>query len=209
MALGTISPRTRARTRSTAGRPRREAVLRAVIATADARRDGVLPTDVAGVAQTFADDLDLVAALQLRWHTRLAGHVEAALAAQPMDLEHAVLCAWRRTARDLVGVRLVLDRVHESPADPATTDALAKARGKDWALLAVMSGQAGVHDPEAAEVGHVLELLARASFDPMAVPRSDAPAPGRRRAGGQRRLTTSRRDLIRSRMTRLKGRVAA
>ena len=207
MALGTISPRTR--TRSTDVRPRREAVLRAVVAAADARRDGVLPTDVDGVARTFVDDLDLVAALQLRWHTRLSGRVEAALAGHPLDLEQAVLCAWRRAARDLVGVRLVLDRVHESPGDSATAEALAKARHKDWSLLAVTSGQAGVHDPEAADVGRVLELLARASFDPMAVPRNDAPIPGRRRPGGARRLVGPRHGAIRSRMTRLKERVAA
>ncbi|MGN6576432.1 MAG: hypothetical protein ACTHKG_12150 [Nocardioides sp.] len=212
MALGTISPRNTSRSRSTrnsAGRPRREAVLRAVVATADARRDGVLPTDVDGVAQTFADDLELVAALQLRWHTRLAGHIEAALAAQPMDLEQAVLCAWRRAARELVGIRLVLDRVHESPDDAATAEALSKARHKDWSLLAVMSGQAGVHDPQAAEVGRVLELLARASFDPMAVPPTSVSRPNRRRPGGVRRMAPARHGAIRSRMTRLKERVAA
>ncbi len=209
MALGTVSTRTRTTARTTAERPRREAVLRAVIAATDARRDGVLPTDVDGVAQTFADDLDLVAALQLRWHTRLSGHVEAALAGHPGDAERAVLCAWRRAAREMVGVRLVLDRAHGSPGDPTTAEALTKARHKDWSLLAVMSGQAGVHDPAAADVGRVLELLARATFDPMAVPRHEAPVPGRRRAGGARRLTTPRHGAIRSRMTRLKERVAA
>jgi hypothetical protein len=213
MALGTISPRTLVRTRDSreqaaARRPRRDAVLRAVMAAADARRDGVLPTDVDGVAETFTGELDLVAALQQRWHTRLDGHVEAALAAQPMDLEHAVLCAWRRAARELVGVRLVLDRAHEAPADPATAQALAKARHKDWSLLAVMSGQAGVHDPAAAEVGRVLELLARASFDPMAVPPTSQP-PNRRRPGGVRRLAPVRPGPIRARVTRLKERVAA
>jgi len=211
MALGTPTHRTHARTgpRGAAARPRREAVLRAVMAAADDRRDGVLPTDVAGVAQTFADDLDLVAALQVRWHTRLAGHIEAALAGQPMDLEQAVLCAWRRAARELVGVRLVLDHAHESPADPRTAQALAKARHKDWGLLAVMSGQAGVHDPDAADVGRVLELLARASFDPMAVTRRSPARPTGRRPGGVRRLAVTRPGAIRSRMTRLKERVAA
>jgi hypothetical protein len=183
-------------------------VLRAVEAAADARRDGIVPSDVDGVAQTFADDRDLVAALQLRWHTRLAGHIEAALSPQPMDLEHAVLCAWRRAARELVGVRLVLDRAHESP-DPAMAEALAKARRKDWSLLAVMSGQAGVHDPEAADVGRVLELLARAAFDPMAVPRRSVQVRPGRRPGGVRRLATARQGSIRSRVSRLKDRVAA
>ena len=38
---------------------RRGDVLRTVVATADQRRDGTLPTDVDGVAATFRDDLDL------------------------------------------------------------------------------------------------------------------------------------------------------
>ena len=32
--------------------------------------------DVEGVGEAFADELDLLGALQLRWHTRLAGHIE-------------------------------------------------------------------------------------------------------------------------------------
>ena len=51
-------------------------VLRTVIATADARRDGSLPLDVDGVAETFGDAMTLLGALQLRWHTRLAGRIE-------------------------------------------------------------------------------------------------------------------------------------
>src|SRR5687768_14437207 len=48
-------------------------ILRDVTAVADDRRDGALPWDVAGVPAVFADELDLLGALQLRWHTRLAG----------------------------------------------------------------------------------------------------------------------------------------
>ena len=55
---------------------RRGEVLRAVVDEANLRRDGMLPTDLPGVAETFRDDLSLVAALQLRWHTRLAGTIE-------------------------------------------------------------------------------------------------------------------------------------
>jgi hypothetical protein len=198
MSLGTISPRTLT-TRTE--RPRRAAVLRDVVRAADERRDGLLPTDVAGVAETFPEHRDLVAALQLRWHTQLAGTIEAALAEQPMDLEHAVLCAWRRTARELAGVRLVLDRYAEGTTDEATTVALAKARRKDWTLLAVMAGQAGVHDTAAADVGRVLELLARASFDPSARPRHRAaPAPRRVRSNA---------TALRRRVGRLRDRVAA
>jgi uncharacterized protein YhdP len=198
MSLGTVSPRTLT---TRLERPRRATVLRDVIDAANTRRDGRLPTDVAGVAETFPEPFDLLAALQLRWHTRLAGAVEAALADQPMDLEHAVLCAWRRTARDLVGVRLVLDRHAEQPLDDTTAAALARARRKDWTLLAVMAGQAAVNDQQAAEVGRVLELLARASFDPAARPRHRG-VPARRRA----RVS---RGTLRGRLGRAREHVAA
>jgi hypothetical protein len=197
MSLGTAFARTLT---SPTDRPRRTAVLQDVVRAADARRDGILPTDVAGVAETFPEPFDLVAALQLRWHTRLAGAIETALADQPMDLEHAVLCAWKRTARELAGVRLVLDRYAEETADEATALALAKARRKDWTLLAVMAGQAGVHDSEAADVGRVLELLARASFDPSANPRH--------RAEPTRRVRSTRTPL-RRRVGKLRDLVAA
>lgn len=200
MSLGTPTPRTLTTRTARTEPPRRAAVLRDVVRAANARRDGHLPTDVAGVAETFPEPRDLVAALQLRWHTQLAGTIEAALAGQPMDLEHAVLCAWRRTARELAGVRLVLDRWAEDTTDEATTLALAKARRTDWTLLAVMAGQAGVHDSQAADVGRVLELLARASFDPAASPRHRAaPAPRRVRP----------KAVLRRRVGRLRDRVAA
>ena len=80
---------------------RRGDVLRDVIAAADQRRDGVLPRDVDGVAATFADDLDLLAALQLKWHTRLAGRIEREQMTQPMDLRASVVRAWHRTADEL------------------------------------------------------------------------------------------------------------
>ena len=38
-------------------------ILRSVIATAGVRRDGYLPMDVSGVAETFGDELTLLAAL--------------------------------------------------------------------------------------------------------------------------------------------------
>ena len=55
---------------------RRGEVLRNVVETADQRLDGELPLYVDGVAETFADANDLLGALQLRWHTRLAGRIE-------------------------------------------------------------------------------------------------------------------------------------
>lgn len=155
---------------SSTDRPRRATVLREVVRVANTRCDGVLPMDVAGVADTFPEPADLVAALHLRWHTALSGAIEAALADQPLDLEHAVLCAWRRTARDLTGVRLVLDRFAEQATEESSRAMVVKATRSDWRLLAVSAGQAGLQDPEAAEVGEVLELLARATFDPSANP---------------------------------------
>jgi hypothetical protein len=174
MSLGTI-PRPRLAHRSArAPRPTRNRVLRAVVEELDVRRDGELPTELPGVAETFEGPLDLVATLQLRWHAHLSGAIEAALTEQPADLEQAVLCAWRTTARDLTGVRLVLDRYAQDPVDDAMARALGKALDKDRAMLAVMAGQAAVGDPQAARVGHVLELLARAAFDPAARPRHRA-----------------------------------
>src|SRR5215471_10495342 len=84
-------------------------VLRTVTATTDARRDGLLPMDVAGVSETFGDELSLLAALQLRWHTRLSGHLEHTLTHQPTDAGEAVISAWHATAEELPGTRLVLD----------------------------------------------------------------------------------------------------
>ena len=60
----------------------RGGILRHVSAVADARRDGELPLDVDGVRQAFADELDLLGALQLRWHTRLAGQIDRSLMSQ-------------------------------------------------------------------------------------------------------------------------------
>ena len=65
--------------------------------------------DIAGVATVFADDLDLLGALQLKWHTRLAGRIEREQAHQPMDLKAAVVRAWRETADELPGIRAILD----------------------------------------------------------------------------------------------------
>ena len=72
---------------------RRDEVLRAVITEADSRADGTLPTDVPGVAECFPEETALIGALQLRWHTRLAGQIDRTLMNQPLDLEHAVITA--------------------------------------------------------------------------------------------------------------------
>src|SRR6476469_8450597 len=92
--------------------------LRAVVDTVNATRDGILPMQVPGVTENFADELDLVGALLLKWHARLSGNIERALMLEPMDLEAAVASAWRTTAEQLPGVRLVVDRCIKLPATP-------------------------------------------------------------------------------------------
>jgi len=140
---------------------RRGDVLRDVIAAADQRRDGTLPRDVDGVSATFADDLDLLGALQLKWHTRLAGRIEREQMHQPMDLQAAVVRAWQQTAADLPGIRAVIDEHRTHPTDDATAEIMAKSAAKEHILLAVMAGQASAHDGLAAAVGARIEERAR------------------------------------------------
>lgn len=136
-------------------------ILRTVIATAGVRRDGILPMDVDGVSATFGDELTLLAALQLKWHTRLAGHIERSLATQPMDLERAVEAAWGDAADELPGVRRILDHYRAEPLDDAMAAAMTKATGKEHTLLALMAGQANVQDASAARIGALIEEAAR------------------------------------------------
>jgi hypothetical protein len=154
---------------------RRGEVLRDVVDEANLRRDGALPVDVPGVAETFADDLALVAALQLRWHTRLAGRIERALGEQPSDLESAVLTAWRRTAADIPGVRMILDAYAAEPTSTEMATALGTACRKEWVLLAAMAGRASAADSGAVDVGRRLEEQARMAYDPTAQPRRHRP----------------------------------
>ena len=99
---------------------RRGEVLHAVIATADSRRDGALPLDVDGVADTFGDELALLGALQLRWHTRLAGRQDPAVERVGAEIERRARAptpaAPRQSARrGHVGTR-VLDRIRAALA---------------------------------------------------------------------------------------------
>lgn len=150
--------------------------LRHVIDTADRRRDGRLPLDLDGVAEKFDDELDLLSALQLRWHTRLAGRIEQALAEQPLDLESAVVAAWHAVADAMPGVRAILDRYRAEPLDAAMAHAMTKAVNKEHILLAVMAGHAAVADELAVRVGERIEARARATYRMPAV----LPAPEER-----------------------------
>jgi hypothetical protein len=142
-------------------------ILRTVTAAADARLDGRLPLDVDGVRGVFDDELDLLGALHLKWHTRLAGRIDRALMSQPLDLDAAVIGAWQVTAEDLPGVRMVLDHHREHPLDAAMADALTTATAKEQTMLAVMAGRAGIGDRGAASVGAELEGRARAGCPPL------------------------------------------
>ncbi|WP_346386737.1 hypothetical protein [Nocardioides sp.] len=159
-------------------------ILRAVIATADARRDGILPLDVEGVSDTFGDELTLLGALQLRWHTRLAGRIERELMHQPLDLEQSVIDAWRATADELPGIRAIVDHYRSEPQDAAMAEALAKSIGKEHILLAIMAGQANVHDTPGAEAarraGARIEERARATRTSRATTVADLGLPAAR-----------------------------
>lgn len=135
--------------------------LRAVMTTANVRRDGILPLDVDGVAETFRDELDLLGALQLKWHTRLGGNIEQALSAQPMDLRSRVALAWKTTADELPGVRAIIDHYRENPIDDAMARAMATATTKEHYFLAVMAGQSALGDVNAAWVGAEIEQHGR------------------------------------------------
>jgi hypothetical protein len=136
-------------------------VLRSVIATAAVRGDGVLPMDVEGVTEKFRDELDLLSALQLKWHTRLAGHVERQLMTQPMDLQTRVMLGWKAAADELPGVRLILDNYTANPLDDAMASAVAKAAAKEHQFLAVMAGRANRTDVTAEPIGRAIEAGAR------------------------------------------------
>lgn len=142
-------------------------ILRSVTAVADQRRDGLLPMDVEGVNVRFDDELDLLGALQLKWHTRLAGRIERELGEQPMDLESAVIRAWHEAAADLPGIRLIIDHYRAHPTDDRVAAAMATARRKEQLLLAVMAGKGGYHDELAVPAGARIEARARETLRPL------------------------------------------
>lgn len=152
-------------------------VLRTVTRTADARQDGVLPMDVTGVRETFGDELTLLGALQLRWHTRLSGHLERAMLDQPADVEEAAIGAWHATADELPGTRLVLDHHRAEPLDEEMAAALATSTAKERVLMAAMAGLAGARTEDTVAAGRELEQRARETYRPAPMPR-DHRGPG-------------------------------
>lgn len=148
--------------------PRRDQVLTGVIAAADERLDGVVPTDVAGIEQTFRDAATVVHVLQVRWRATLASEVDRALAEDPHDPAAAVVRAWRRTARALPGVRLVLDRHHEEAEgrERAQLDHRARRQQQWLAVRAGLAADSRVLDDAAVELGATLEAEGRRYFNP-------------------------------------------
>jgi hypothetical protein len=138
-------------------------ILRTVVENADARRDGLLPMQLPGVTETFRDELDLIAALWLKWNGRLSGNIERALTLEPMDLEDAVASAWRLTSEQLPGVRAILDRYVESPSGPEMAAALHRASEKEWCRLAAAAGLANDESAAAARAGRQVEQKARSA----------------------------------------------
>jgi hypothetical protein len=145
-------------------------ILRTVVSTADERLDGLLPMDLIGVSAAFRDELDLLGALSLKWHTRLAARIERELTQGPTDLESAVIAGWRTTARDLAGIRLILDHYLDHPTSPQMAEAVTRSNAKEHVLLAVLAGKAPAHlglDADAVRVGALIAERARAGRTPV------------------------------------------
>lgn len=167
-------------------------ILRTVISTADERLDGVLPMDLDGVSDTFRDELDLLGALSLKWHTRLPARIERELTHGPTDLDAAAVAGWRATARDLPGIRMILDHYRDHPTSVAMEEAMARSTAKEHVLLAVLAGKAPAHlglDPDADRVGEQIEQRARAGLQPI-------PAPGRAAGSGGDHRAEDRPGLL-------------
>jgi hypothetical protein len=145
-------------------------VLRTVTRTADDRRDGILPMDVAGVSETFGDELTLLGALQLRWHTRLSGHIEHELLQQPLEPDLAVIAAWHATADELPGTRAIVDHYRAEPTDESMAFVTATSAAKERVLLAAMAGRAGADTAATASAGEALEERARKTWVPTPAP---------------------------------------
>ncbi len=152
---------------------RRGDVLRAVTHEVNTRCDGNLPMDFPGVAETFADEIDLLGSLQLRWFTMLSGHIDRLMVEEPLDLERAVVEAWQAAATALPGVRAVLDAVRETPETDEFAQAIAVATAKEHQMMALMAGRASQFDVDerAARVGALIEAKARTGLVLVPAPR--------------------------------------
>jgi len=138
-------------------------ILHAVIAEIGVRREGTLPMDLPGVDAFFRDELDLLGALQLKWSARLSGWMERELASQPLDLESAVIRAWRNANAETAGLRDVLDHYTAHPLSEDMAQVTAKATVKERMMLAANAGRLSFLDNEedGNRVGVEIERKAR------------------------------------------------
>ena len=108
-----------------------------------------------------------------------------------MDLESAVAGAWRTTAEQMPGVRLVIDRCADHPATPEMERAMNRAREHEWMRLATLAGLASAQDPSAVAAGRRVEDLAREGLQqPLEAPESpteplaESPVEARKKTSG-------------------------
>lgn len=148
-------------------------ILRSAIDAANARQDGKLPMDLPGVSEQFRDELDLLSAMMLKWHALLSGQVERELMQQPMDLEHAVACAWRRSSKKMPGVRLIIDHYNANPLDDSMSAALHRAQEREWWRLAAAAGASNDESAAAARAGARVEAVARTMTDVADLPEGE------------------------------------
>jgi len=137
-------------------------ILQTVIDAADARLDGELPMNLPGVSDAFHSELDLIGALSIKWHARLSGNIERELMHQPLDIEAAIVSAWRKTSAEAPGIRMIIDRYTESPSDPEMAAALTRAQEKEWLKLASAAGLSSDESLAAARAGERVADKARA-----------------------------------------------
>lgn len=116
---------------------RKAQVVRDVLARLDATSGDELPWDAA-TAEVFADRGELLRELQQVWSRRLAARVDLAL--ESGDAEDGVAAAWQELARELPGLRRVLDSHESHPA-------LRHGVRTEHRLLGVAAGHAALDDP--------------------------------------------------------------
>ncbi|HEY1972360.1 MAG TPA: hypothetical protein VGH89_30700 [Pseudonocardia sp.] len=101
---------------------------------------------------------DQLVALQVRWATALSARLDQAIeSAGPEPMTEAVAAAWHRLAADQPVLRAVLDR-----AEPGSTE-LDAAQAKEFEMLALATGLAGLDDPteQAVAAGRSFRQLIR------------------------------------------------
>lgn len=137
---------------------RRKSALREILSLADRDRtadaDALLDA-VPGAREAFPDDLSLLFDVQLAWYQRLSGQLDRAIHAED-DPGLATVSAWVAAAAQMPGARALLDAHLDRPE-------LAKAFGKERALLAASAGAGGYHPAHMDRAGARLFDEARES----------------------------------------------